>query len=138
MQSAVTPEWRRTLPALLLAVAMVPLASLTGKGIEARGTALGGTEVTLRGEGFDTPIEVTFGRRAALRVVTPPADAPGVVDVTVTVSSETATLAHGFELGRRTLRDVTSLEDELFALRPASLWTADPCAGPSASRARGM
>jgi len=68
----------------------------------------GGTEVTVRGNGFTSSAEVTFGGRAvdplylefvdSRRIIvhrTPPGD-PGPADVAVTVSGDTALLAGGF------------------------------------------
>lgn len=69
------------------------------------GPAAGGTPVTLTGTGFIGASGATFGGVAATNVVvvsdtqitcTTPAHAAGVVDVTVTVAADSATLAGGF------------------------------------------
>ncbi|HEY6461404.1 MAG TPA: IPT/TIG domain-containing protein, partial [Polyangiaceae bacterium] len=86
----------------------------------ATGALAGGEAVTLAGAGFDPACQVTFGGTAAkvtwesdgvVRVITPPAQAPGPVDVVVAnPDGQTVTVARGFTFGAGAAPVITAVE----------------------------
>ncbi|MCI0633263.1 MAG: IPT/TIG domain-containing protein, partial [Actinobacteria bacterium] len=104
----------------------------------AHGTKEGGTEVTLRGAGFRGAPSVAFGAYLAptvtvlssseLRVVTPPSDTAGAVEVTVAIDGESVSLPDGFEYTDLPEVDLDDLAGRGFMLRESE---GDASLGPS-------